>query len=77
MVFKYLKAADLKSIKLIYVGRIRIEKGIFSLLKIMNKTKQNITLSIVGLEQFSEKRPEQNNINYYKMKPEEKLIILR
>ncbi len=69
------KAADLKSIKLIYVGRIRIEKGIFSLLKIMNKTKQNITLSIVGLEQFSEKRPEQNNINYYKIETSEEKLI--
>ncbi len=34
--------------KLLYVGRIKIEKGIFSLLQIINKTSTDIELSIVG-----------------------------
>jgi len=34
--------------KLLYVGRLKIEKGIFSLLKILNETSQDVELSIVG-----------------------------
>jgi len=34
--------------KLLYVGRIKVEKGIFSLLKIFDEVKNDIQLSIVG-----------------------------
>jgi len=34
--------------RLLYVGRIKIEKGIFSLFKIFDKIENNINLSIVG-----------------------------
>ena len=37
-------------IKLLYIGRIKIEKGIFSLLDIIKNTNNKITLSIVGAE---------------------------
>ena len=34
--------------KLLYVGRLKVEKGIFSLLKIFDQISENIHLSIVG-----------------------------
>ncbi len=42
------KKIDLKEIKLLYVGRIRVEKGIFSLMKIISNSK--IKLTIVASE---------------------------
>ena len=69
------KSPDLSKIKLLYVGRIRIEKGIFSLFEIMKKVKQDITLSVVGMEKSSDKKNEQKNINIYEIETlEEKLI---
>ena len=69
------KNANLSNIKLLYVGRIRIEKGIFSLFEIMKKVKQDITLSVVGMEKFSDKKNEQKNVNIYEIETlEEKLI---
>ena len=38
----------LKKVKLLYVGRIKVEKGIFSLLKLIKNRETNFTLSIVG-----------------------------
>ena len=43
------KMPNYEKIKLLYVGRFRIEKGVFSLLEIMSKN-ENYTLSIVGIE---------------------------
>ena len=69
------KNANLSNIKLLYVGRIRIEKGIFSLFEIMKKVKQDITLSVVGMEKTSDKKNEQKNVNIYEIETlEEKLI---
>ena len=69
------KNANLSNIKLLYVGRIRIEKGIFSLFEIMKKVKQDITLSVVGMEKSSDKKNEQKNVNIYEIETlEEKLI---
>jgi len=69
------KTADLNNIKLLYIGRIRVEKGIFFLIEIMEKIKEDITLSIVGMEKFTEKNIEQKNINIYKIETvDEKLI---
>ena len=47
---------------LLYVGRIRIEKGIFSLLKII-KGKNDISLTIIGAEKNSKIKIDQPNIN--------------
>ena len=41
---------EIKNFKLLYVGRFKIEKGVFSLLNII-KNKKNISLTIVGAEQ--------------------------
>ena len=39
---------NLNKIELLYVGRIKVEKGIFSLLKILRNLNMNIHLTIVG-----------------------------
>ena len=37
-----------KKIKLLYVGRIRVEKGIFNFLNLFNKLNNNFLLTVVG-----------------------------
>jgi len=50
------KSPDLKSAKLLYVGRIRIEKGIFSLIDILKEIKLNFDFTILNPEKkYSEK----------------------
>ncbi len=56
------KQPDLKNFKLLYVGRIRVEKGIFSLAKII-KNKRNIFLTIVGGEKNTSYKINQSNVN--------------
>jgi len=48
--------------RLLYVGRIKIEKGIFSLLNIYKKMDKNIELSILGKDEKTELK--NNNINF-------------
>ena len=43
------KILEIKSFKLLYVGRIRVEKGVFSLVSLI-KNKHDISLTIVGAE---------------------------
>ena len=47
------KSANLKNVRLLYVGRIRVEKGIFNLLELVKKTPDNFYLNVVGLENFN------------------------
>ena len=56
-----IKTIESKNIKLLYVGRIRKEKGIFSLLKII-EGKKDIHLTIVGAENNMLKHIKQNNV---------------
>ena len=58
------KQPDLKNFKLLYVGRIRVEKGIFSLAKII-KNKRNIFLTIVGGEKNTSYKINQSNVNIH------------
>ena len=46
--FKNNNRPQIKKPRLLYVGRIKIEKGIFSLIKILKETKQDVKLSIAG-----------------------------
>tara|TARA_A100001011_G_scaffold34199_1_gene32625 strand:+ start:507 stop:1538 length:1032 start_codon:yes stop_codon:yes gene_type:complete len=71
------KDVDLRNIKLLYVGRIRIEKGVFFLLKIMKEINEDITLSVVGMEKFSEinNKNKQKNINIYQIETSEEKLI--
>ena len=54
---------NLKQTKLLYVGRIKVEKGIFSLLKIIKNIKTDLTLSIVGVGKNKENKIEQKKVN--------------
>ena len=45
---KDIKKPLLDKPRLLYVGRLKVEKGIFSLLKIFSKMNKDVTLSIVG-----------------------------
>ena len=55
--------ANLDRVKLLYIGRVKVEKGIFSLLKILEKFKEDFTLSILGSLEKNRKKLEQKNIN--------------
>ncbi len=65
----------LDNIKLLYVGRVKVEKGIFSLLKIIKNSQEKISLSIVGATEKSLKQINQENINIYKIENNEANLI--
>ena len=56
------KAPSLEKINLIYVGRLKKEKGIFSLLNLIKK-QSKINLTIVGARQEETKIINQENVN--------------
>ena len=55
------KTLEIKNFKLLYVGRIRIEKGVFSLANLI-KNKRDISLTIVGAEKKTPHNINQSNI---------------
>ena len=52
--FKKNKEPLLDKPRILYVGRVKVEKGIFSLLSILEKLKYNLILSIAGSMQVYE-----------------------
>ena len=56
------KNANLAKPKLLYSGRIKVEKGIYSLLQIFNQLKSEVELSIVG--NTNDSKIENNKINF-------------
>ena len=61
-------------IKLLYVGRIKTEKGIYSLLDII-KNNNEISLSILGAEKNSLQNINQNNVNVYEIENNKQKLI--
>ena len=57
------KKVSLEEVKLLYVGRIRVEKGIFSLFEILHKFENNFELSIVG--KVESKTTNSSKIKYF------------
>ena len=55
------KILEIKNFKLLYVGRVRTEKGIFSLANLI-KNKRDISLTIVGAEKKTTYSINQSNI---------------
>jgi len=55
------KITEIKNFKLLYVGRIRVEKGIFSLTNLI-KNKRNISLTVVGAEKETSYNINQSNV---------------
>jgi len=55
------KNLEIKNFKLLYVGRLRVEKGIFALSELI-KNKRDITLTVIGAEKGSSNKINQSNI---------------
>ena len=55
------KKLEIKSFKLLYVGRIRVEKGIYFLANLI-KNKRNISLTIAGAEKNTSYKINQSNV---------------
>ena len=69
------KESQTHDIKLLYVGRVKKEKGIYSLLKIVKNSKQNFLLSIVGAEKNSSNFISQNNVYVHQVENNEQNLI--
>jgi glycosyltransferase involved in cell wall biosynthesis len=63
------------NIKLLYVGRIKKEKGIYSLLEIMKNSNTSFPLSIVGAEKNSSNLIVQDNVHVHEVENNEKNLI--
>ena len=55
------KNTEIKNFKLLYVGRIRVEKGIYALSELI-RNKRDISLTIIGVEKGSSSKINQSNI---------------
>ena len=64
-----------ETIKLLYVGRLKIEKGIFSLLNLVKKLPEKITLTIVGESHEAEEKIFQENVNIFPIENDENELI--
>ena len=69
------KKTSFKKIKLLYIGRVKVEKGIFSLLKIIKNSKIDTSLSIVGATQESVKKISQKNVSIFGIQNNELELI--
>ena len=58
------KNIEIKNFKLLYVGRIRVEKGIFALSELI-RNKRDISLTIIGAEKGSAHKINQSNIKIF------------
>ena len=58
------KNTEIKNFKLLYVGRIRIEKGIFALSELI-RNKRDISLTIIGAEKGGSNKINQSNIRIF------------
>jgi len=69
------KEAQTHNIKLLYVGRIKKEKGIYSLLEIIKASDLDFSLSIVGAEKNSANLIVQDNVHVYEVENNEQNLI--
>jgi len=69
------KEFEINETKLLYVGRIRKEKGIYSLLNLIKEIKFDLTLSIVGAEKNSLAQIAQDNVRVYEVENNEQNLI--
>ena len=58
------KNTEVKNFKLLYVGRVRVEKGIFALSELI-RNKRDIVLTIIGAEKGSSNKINQSNIKIF------------
>ena len=69
------KEAQTHETKLLYVGRIKKEKGIYSLLEIIKDNKISFSLSIVGAEKNSKNLIVQDNVYIHEVENKEQNLI--
>jgi len=69
------KNANLTKPKLLYSGRIRVEKGIYSLFKIFDQLKKDIQLSVVGNTENSKVKKDKVNFLGFKNNTNELIDI--
>jgi len=58
------KNTEIKNFKLLYVGRVRVEKGIFALCELI-RNKRDISLTIIGAEKGNSNKINQSNIKIF------------
>ena len=58
------KKIEIRNFKLLYVGRLRVEKGIFALTELI-RNKRDISLTIVGAEKESSNKINQSNVKIF------------
>ena len=69
------KEAQTHNIKLLYVGRIKKEKGIYSLLEIIKNSNTSFSLSIIGAEKNFSNFIVQDNVHIYEVENNERNLI--
>ena len=69
------KPFDPSKIKLLYIGRIKIEKGVFSLIKILKKIDDEFSISIINSEKLYDKKLENDKIKIFHFKNENDSIM--
>jgi len=72
---KNYKEVQTHNVKLLYVGRVKKEKGIYSLLEIIKNNNINFSLSIVGAEKNSSNLIIQDNVHVYEVENNEHNLI--
>jgi glycosyltransferase involved in cell wall biosynthesis len=73
--FENHKETQAHNIKLLYVGRIKKEKGIYSLLEIIKNNKISFSLSIVGAEKNFSNLIVPDNVHVYEIENNEQNLI--
>jgi len=58
------KNIEMRNFKLLYVGRLRVEKGIFSLSELI-RNKRDISLTIIGAEKGAANKINQSNVKIF------------
>jgi glycosyltransferase involved in cell wall biosynthesis len=68
------KNTEVRNFKLLYVGRFKVEKGIFSLIDLI-KNKKDISLTIVGAEKGVSLNLNQSNVNIFQQQSNKLKLI--
>ena len=69
------KEPDLAKVKLLYIGRIKVEKGVFFFLNMMKEINQDITLTVVGKEKLFEEKNYRENISFHDIETSDDRLI--
>jgi len=68
------KNTEVRNFKLLYVGRFKVEKGIFSLIDLI-KNKKDISLTIVGAEKSASYNLNQSNVKIFQQQSNKLKLI--